>query len=646
MSKSSNKSSPQNQIQSQNDKLIQSESRFQGKFDPAVFQALKFAYAPYRLWLLLFLILGFVGRALLLANANIIGWWVDSLCQGPGCRTLPGWLQSYGNDDFIQLLSAMVVSGFFLTWIFRVGFSGVSAHAVSTLYDETTLRTSRFPMSFFDQTPVGRVVTRFSSDYGNVFRLFGGPLAEFLSIIFDLFWMLVLTAVAGPFFLPLIVVLGFFQYQVYKRNQTTLRDCRRELSASRSPSVAHFSETAQGASTIRSFIKQDSFSKRFEGLDNYYLLQKLRTTKAIVNFALQMNILTALMLIGSAFLALWGVQNGSLSVGAVGVAFGFITLSGNTVQMFFEWLAQFEEAMVGVERMNQYLRAPLEPGSRLPLKVLFKTEHATDAPRDLLERKSNPLTGLKAAAVRFDNVSFRYNENLPWVLKNLSFEIKPGERFGIVGRTGSGKSSLIQALFHLYPIDQGRISISGLSPRHSDSSSASVLDLKAYRRSVAFIAQDPALFRGTLRDNLDVEFEHTDQELAGVLKRVGLEEWSDEAGLNKIIDEKGRNLSVGEKQLICLARCLLQNSPVVVMDEATSAIDPKSEEILVRATEDFFAGRTQIIIAHRLSTLRSCDRILWLQNGQVHRLGPTREVLEEFEKANLSFAPSSGMLGE
>lgn len=630
------------------DKLIQTESRFQGKFDPAVFETLKFAYAPYKWSLIAFLLLGFFGRAALLANANVIGWWVDSLCQGPGCRPLPGWLQHFGNADFVNLLGAMVGAGFVLTWVFRVGFSGVSAQAVSTLYDETTLRTSRFPMSFFDNTPVGRVVTRFSSDYGNVFRLFGGPLAEFLSIIFDLFWMLALTALAGPWFLPLIVLMGYLQFWVYKANQTRLRECRRELSASRSPSVAHFSETAQGASTIRSFIKQDSFSRRFEGLDNYYLLQKLKTTKAIVNFALQMNILTALLLVGSAAMAMWGVASGRMSVGAVGVAFGFITLSGNTVQMFFDWLAQFEEAMVGVERMNQYLRTPSEPGALLPTQVLFKTDHRTDTPRDLQERKSNPLSELRAAPVRFENVSFRYAPDLPWVLKDLNFEIKPGERFGIVGRTGSGKSSLIQALFHLYPIEQGRISIQGLSPRNVliDPAATDRLDLKAYRRSIAFIAQDPALFRGSLRENLDVDFSRTDAELIGALKRVGLEEWANEAGLQKHIEEKGRNLSVGEKQLVCLSRCLLQNSPVVVMDEATSSIDPKSEEILVRATEEFFLGRTQIIIAHRLSTLRSCDRILWLQNGQVRMLGPMREVLQEFEKANLSFPASSGILAE
>jgi ABC-type multidrug transport system fused ATPase/permease subunit len=624
------------------DRLIQSEHRFEGKYDRSMFETLKFSYRPYRWWLVLFFVVGLIGRGLLLANANFIGWWVDSLCEGPRCRPLPAFFTGWDSHDFITLLAAAVGVGFVMTWIFRVGFSDVSAWSISTLYDETTYRTSRFPISFFDRTPVGRVVTRFSSDYGNVFRLFGGPLAEFISIVFDLIWMVILITTASPLYLPLLVLIASLNYLAYRRNRNRLRECRRELSASRSPSIAHFSETAQGAPTIRSFIKQTSFSKRFEDLDHYFLTQKLRTTKAIVSFALQMNTLTASLLGLAGLLSIYGVQHGLLSLGSVGVAFGFITLSGNTVQMFFEWLAQFEEAMVGVERMNQYLRMDLEPGARLPRTVLFPTAHPRDDESEEKERLSNPLSTLRAAPVRFDNVSFRYSSDLPWIFQDLDFEVKAGERFGIVGRTGSGKSSLIQALFHLYPVEQGRITVGGLHPRLGSRKEG--LDLLAYRRALAFIAQDPTLFRGTLRDNLDVEGRCSDEQMVGALQKVGLKEWASSSGLDEAVEEKGRNFSLGEKQLICLARCLLQNAPVVIMDEATSSIDPKSEEILVKATEEFFSGRTQLIIAHRLSTLRSCDRILWLQNGKIRMIGTPAEVLPQFEKANLSFGSDSGIL--
>jgi ABC-type multidrug transport system fused ATPase/permease subunit len=154
---------------------------------------------------------------------------------------------------------------------------------------------------------------------------------------------------------------------------------------------------------------------------------------------------------------------------------------------------------------------------------------------------------------------------------------------------------------------------------------------------MAFISQEPILFQGSLRFNLDIEGHHPDANLNEVLLKVGLLEWvqAHPDGLNMKIEERGKNLSLGERQLLCMARCLLQQSPIVIMDEATSSVDPQSEEILVRATEEFFADRTQIIIAHRLSTLAKCDRILWLQNGEIVALGPTSEVLPRFKKTEL-----------
>ncbi len=230
---------------------------------------------------------------------------------------------------------------------------------------------------------------------------------------------------------------------------------------------------------------------------------------------------------------------------------------------------------------------------------------------------------------------FRYREDLPWVLKNLNLEVKAGERLGIVGRTGSGKSSLIQALFYLYPIDKGHIAINGHLPKLEETVQG--VDLNLYRKSIAFISQEPILFQGTMRSNLDIDNSLPEEKLTAVLRQVGLLDWvlAQPQGLDMRIEERGKNLSLGERQLLCMARCLLQQSPIVIMDEATSSVDPQSEEILVRATEEFFSDRTQIIIAHRLSTLAKCDRILWLQNGEVVALGPTSEVLPRFKKAEL-----------
>ena len=605
------------------------------KFNRTLYSTLYAAYRPFIFRIVIVSFLGMASRALLLANANVIGYWVDSFCKGPQCKAGPRLLEGFTSQNYLNLLATMTLLGFIFLLTFRVFFSRLSARAVSSIYDETTLRTSRFPMSFFDGTPAGRIITRFSSDYGNVFRLFGGPLAEFASIVFDLIMMTVLISLANPLYLILVVFIGVMNYMIFKLNQDKLRKSRRDLSASRSPSIAHFAETTQGASTIRSFRRQGSFTDRFERLDHYFLDQKLKTTKQLLGFSFQMNSLTALLLLITGVSAFFMVEHGWATVGSVGVAFSFIALSGSTVQMFFEWLTQFEEAMIGVERLDHYIRHQIEPGNFLPSATQFKTEHAIYSPtveKYLLHRR---LTDNRSASLSVKNLWFRYREDLPWVLKGLNFEVAPGERLGIIGRTGSGKSSMIQAIFHLYPIAEGQIHINGLSPKvHAQQEG---IDLNLYRKSIAFIAQEPVLFQGTLRFNLDIAREFTESRLYEVLDQVGLKDWvlSQADQLDLKIEERGKNLSLGERQLLCMARCLLQEAPVVIMDEATSSVDPQSEEILIRATEEFFSDRTQIIIAHRLSTLQKCDRILWLQNGEIVALGPTHEVLPRFEKASV-----------
>ncbi len=620
-------------------RFLEQDSKQASKYSSSVFETLWLAYKPFMSRVLTCIGLGFLGRLCLLANANIIGFWVDSFCtseEGRICKPVPSLFQDFTSANYILLLLGLSLLGFSFVLIFRVVFSRLSAQAVSQIYDETTFRTSRQSMSFFDSTPAGRIITRFSSDYGNVFRLFGGPLAELFSIIFDMIAMFILIALASPLYIPVVFLIGFVDFGIFKWNANRLRTARRALSASRSPSIAHFAETAQGASTIRSFIKQQSFSKRFESLDRHYLKNKIDTTKAVMQFSFQINCTTAVFLLITGAGAWWLMDHGWLSIGSIGVAFSFIALSGSTVQMFFEWISQFEEAMVGVERLDQYVRSPLEQGARLPSRAQFATPHPKANRLEELRLQQTKLIQSPAANVRFDDVWFRYRSDLPYVLKGLNFEIKAGETFGIIGRTGSGKSSLIQALFYLYPLEKGAIRIESHRPNPLDGSmQADYVDLNHYRRSIAFIAQDPTLFRGTLRENLDVDQSQKDEDLLEALKKVGLQEWANTYDLQRPIEERGRNLSQGERQLVCMARCLLQDNPVIVMDEATSSVDPQSEEILVRATEEFFKGKTQIIIAHRLSTLQNCDRILWLQNGEIQMIGPPSEVLPKFQKAKL-----------
>ncbi|MFZ4404495.1 MAG: ABC transporter ATP-binding protein [Pseudobdellovibrionaceae bacterium] len=605
-------------------------------FEKKTLQTLYFAYKSCLPLILFSLLLGFLGRGLLLANANIIGFWVDSLCVEK-CRPIPDFFVHYQPHDYLVLLISIATIGFVLTVIFRIIFSRLSALAISKIYDEVTLRTSRFPMSFFDHNPAGRIVTRFSSDYGNVFRLFGGPLAEFMAIIFDLLMMIVLIALASPIYLIFVGIIVVLNYLVYRFNRTKLRRLRRDLSASRSPGIAHFVETTQGASAIRTFRREKSFSQRFSQLDQFYLDKKLLTVKNTLAFSFQMNSLSAVFLLITGVSSYFLVQKQFLSIGSVGVAFTFIALSGNTVQMFFEWLTQLEDALIGVERLDTYLRSPIEDGNHLPSMAEFATDHPyhTVQQEDQVA-KFKPQS--VSASVNIENLWFRYSPDQPWILKNINLSVKAGEKLGIIGPTGSGKSSLIQALFYLYPLQKGSIAIDNKTPRlilkNETSDFMPQIDLQEYRKFISFIAQEPVLFQGSLRDNLDIEKTHSDDELLMVLEKVDLKKWvlSHALGLGLSVEERGKNLSLGERQLICLARCLLQKSSVVIMDEATSSVDPQSEEIMVLATDNFFKERTQIIIAHRLSTLEKCDRVVWLDQGEIKKIGPASEVISAFER--------------
>lgn len=611
-----------------------------------------------------FVVVGFVGRLLLMSNANLIGLWVDSFCHAPAvCRPIPApaqWLlQGLSNTGYLVLLSSVTMVGFCLTLVYRIGFSHLSAHAVSQFYDEVTLRTSRLPLRFFDQNPVGRIVTRFSSDYANVFRLFGGPLAELFAIIFDLLVMIILITAASPYYLPVFLGIALLNYVLYRLNVESLRVVRRDLSASRSPSIAHFAETAQGASTIRAFARQLVFFQRFYKLNNIYLDEKRRTTRVATFFSFQMSASTALLLLVTGLVGYYLASTGKVSVGSIGVAFTFIVLSGSSLQMFFEWMAQFEEAMTGVERLDDYLRRDLEPGARLPFARRFATQHPVYTAEETHQVAKLKLTYNRAGSVRFRNVWLKYGDDQPMILKGVDFTIQAGEKVGIVGRTGSGKTSLIQALFYLYPIERtgewsGSITIDGFRPRISEvevegrsEASDRLVDIRVYRRSIALISQEPTLFRGTVRENLDLENLHSDASLVDAMKRVGLGHWFDStastpsadnrdapaavhSALAMPIEERGRNLSSGERQLLCMARCLLQDAPVIVMDEATSSVDPQSEEVMVRATREFFKGRTQLVIAHRLSTIEDCDRILWLENGMIKMFDKPALVIPQF----------------
>lgn len=578
-------------------------------FSKNIFDTLLQAYRPFIFKLLIVCLLGFVGRFLILSNAQVIGRFYDN---NP-IITVEA-LQSLAKHIFFILSIS-----FIMTVIYRTVFSRLSALAVSRLYDETTYRVSRYPLSFFDQNPVGRITTRFSSDYGNIFRLFGGPLAEFLSILFDLISIFILIAMVHSYFLLNLILASALFVFILKRNQLKLRANRRELSILRSPSVAHFSETVQGHLSIRQTDKSKSFIDRFNSLDEVFLKAKFLVNRNVMQFSAELNSASAVLFFANGFLGIHLARTQSLGAGQIAIVLGFTILATNTLQMFFEWYSQFEEALVGVERLDEYLRAPLEEGAFLPSYADFKTHHPQKT-KSLDE--NNRVINKADDALTVENLSFRYpqqnQESTSPLLSHISFKLKQGEKLGIIGRTGAGKSTLIAALMRLYPIEKGVILINNEYQA----------DIENHRKQFSLISQDQFFIKGSLRDNLDLFEQHTNKELENCLQTVGLK-----FSLDLPIEEKGQNLSHGEKQLISLCRGLLQNAEIFIFDEATANIDPQSEKLIEKALKETLSTKTQIRIAHRLQTVQDCDKVMWLEDGQIKKIGLPQEVLVAFESS-------------
>lgn len=383
-----------------------------------------------------------------------------------------------------------------------------------------------------------------------------------------------------------MIVYYYFLQNNYRR---VAREVKRLDSLARSPKYSHFKETLQGLSVIRAFKKEDYFQTEFlaklqkstQSFYNHLYLNRWFSTRLPLVGAL-ISCITVLAIIYSSYKG-W--------VGA-GIA-GLVTLYALQFWRYLNWgiriFSDLETRMTSVERLHFY--------QELPPEKRYETEQAALLPQ--------------SGQLEFKNVALKYAEHLPLVLKDVSFVIPSGAKVGIIGRTGSGKSTLFQAVYRFVDFNQGDILLDGHSIRNY-----SIYNL---RRSLAVIPQDPSLFMGTLRSNLDRYNEKTDEEVIQVLDKVGLLKFvqSLPLQLNHAITENGSNLSQGQRQLICLARALLIKVKVIFLDEATASVDVETDALVQKVIQNYLDGITLVTIAHRLSTLKGYDQIIELDQGRV-----------------------------
>ncbi|KAF2970611.1 hypothetical protein GQX73_g2991 [Xylaria multiplex] len=516
------------------------------------------------------------------------------------------WLKSWaernsaagGNPDVAKYLgiyfafgvgsAALTVVQTLILWIF------CSIEASRKLHERMATAIFRAPMSFFDTTPAGRILNRFSSD---IYRL-DEILARTFNMLFVNFarsaFTLILISVGTPAFVALIVPVGVVYYWVQRYYLRTSRELKRLDSVSRSPMYAHFQESLGGISTIRAYRQQE----RFEQENEYRVDSNLRAYFPSISanrwLAVRLEFLGAVIILGAAGFSIASVTNNSgLTSGMVGLIMSYGLQITTSLNWIVRQTVEVETNIVSVERILEYARLPSE------------------AP-EIIPRHRPPVAWPANGAVEFRNYSARYREGLDLVLKNINLDIKSHEKIGVVGRTGAGKSSLTLALFRLIEADTGHIGIDGLN-----TSTIGLLDL---RRRLAIIPQDAALFEGTIRDNLDPGHVHDDTELWSVLDHARLKEHvaNMEGGLGAKIHEGGSNLSAGQRQLISLARAMLTPSNILVLDEATAAVDVETDAMLqTTLRSDMFSHRTIITVAHRINTILDSDRVVVLDKGEV-----------------------------
>jgi ABC-type multidrug transport system fused ATPase/permease subunit len=482
--------------------------------------------------------------------------------------------------------------------------------AGKNMHDKMLHSVLKSPVRFFDSTPVGRILQRFSRDVESVDVYlqwsFDSAIHCALQVLVSLFlivgvlpWMLVIV---GP-----VMLLYYFLQRDYRR---PAREVKRFDSVARSPRYAHFKETLQGLTVIRGFQKSDWFTQNF--FNKLSHSQKTFYSHYFLNrwFSTRIPMLGGLISGSTAIGVTWASYAGLINPGTAGLVIMYSLSFWGYLNWGVRVFADIESRMTSIERLKFFANLPSETNVKVP----------TTEPL----RESWPERG----EIRVQDFKVRYADHLPLVLKGLNFKLEAGSRVGLIGRTGSGKSTFFQSLFRFIEAESGQIDIDGVN--------IASVPLERLRRSLAIIPQDPTLFMGTIRNNLDRYQEYREEDVIAALKQVFMWDFvsSLPLGLDAPVSESGQNLSQGQRQLLCLARALLTNARVIVMDEATASVDVKTDALLQKVIRESLENVTLLIIAHRLGTVSDCNQIVELSFGEVKSIRKPEELtVEEIEES-------------
>jgi ATP-binding cassette subfamily B protein len=460
----------------------------------------------------------------------------------------------------------------------------------------------RLSIGYFDRNPVGRLMTRVTSDVETLNELFSSGVVTVFGDIFTLLaimsmmlwidWRLALVTFA-------VIPLVWLTARIFRRR---VREAFGDIRVRLARLNAYLQERLSGMRVVQLFAREADSAARFAELNQAHLEAHRRSITIYAVFFPVVEFLTA---VAMALLLYYGGLRALGGTITVGVLAAFIQLTRRFFQPLQDLSEKFnllQSAMASSERVFALLDEPVT--------VLEPVQPA---------RLPHPVRG----EVRFEGVWFRYSPGGPWVLRDVSFTASPGQTIALVGHTGAGKSTIVNLLLRFYDPDRGRILIDGVDIRQLSTS-----DLRSL---IGFVQQDLFLFAGDIQHNLTLDAAITAESARLAARRVGADRFIERLpdGYGHRLGERGRSLSVGERQLLSFARALALNPTILVLDEATSSVDAQAEGQIQRAIAELMTGRTSLVVAHRLSTILHADEILVLQHGEIRERGSHRELLAQ-----------------
>ncbi|KAG1750696.1 ABC protein [Suillus lakei] len=520
-------------------------------------------------------------------NSYMLVWWESNKFDRP--------------DSFYQILyGCLGVSQAVFTFLLGAGMDFVAFYVSQNLYREAVRNVFYAPMSFFDTTPMGRILSIFGKDIDSIDNQLASTMRLFFLSLSTIMGSVFIVAILEPYFVIAIffIAIGYSYFSAFYR--ASAREVKRLDSTLRSLLYAHFSETLTGLPTIRSYGEM----KRFIAANRYYVDLEDRALYLVVTNQRPM----ACCKVGFhrkrvALLAVTDVAG--INAAQIGLVLTYTLMLSIMCGVVVKQTADVDNSMNSVERLVEYVN-----GTTIP----------QEAPHEIEARKP-PAKWPKHGAIEFNNVEMAYRPGLPNVLRGISVKVEGGEKIGVVGRTGAGKSSLMLALFRIVELSGGSITVDGVD--------ISTIGLKDLRSRISIIPQDPLLFSGTIRSNLDPFSQHSDAELWDVLHRSCLvdsgttldhsspsegitskQTYTKRYSLDSTIEREGANLSVGERSLLSLARALVKDCKVVVLDEATASVDLDTDSKIQRSIQTQFKDHTLLCIARVFYPLGSVQHFL------------------------------------